>query len=174
VVLVQEIGDAERHGLEIQLEGSAAREHDDRRPGASIVGGADQLETIAIGQGGIDDADIECRVPQAHHAGLQVTCAVDGKADMRRGVEQVPGLQIVLLDLLDQQDPNRAAPRLRPSPGDVRIERAIATARLTDWRRTRLPRHKMASVPWLRRHSRAGRDKPAACFSRKGRPMQNR
>ena len=117
-LLVEEIGDAERHRPEIELERAGARQHDDRRPTAALGGEARELETVAVGQRLIDQADVEPARAQPGAAPVSRSRA-HSTVNSRWGAalkQSARGPEFLLVRL-DQQDPDRAAVERRPGCG---------------------------------------------------------
>ena len=105
--LVEEIGDAQGHGLEVEIERAGIRQQDDRGPAAAGLRGPHQLQAIAVGQGVVDQADVEAAGAQPRHSGLQIARPVDHEADVRRDLQQIARRLNRPGGRFDQQDPHR-------------------------------------------------------------------
>ena len=86
--LVEEIGDAERHRLQVELERAVLGQHHQRRAAAALLRGAHQLEAAAVGQRRVDQADVEAAAAQPLQAAGEIARAVDHEHEMRRGAQQ--------------------------------------------------------------------------------------
>ncbi len=149
-VLVEEIGHAEHHRLQVELERGGARQHDDRGPEAPLLRRPRELQAMAVGQAVVDQADVERARAQPPESGLEIGRPLDRELEMGRRLEPGPRGPEVGLVGLDQQDPDRPPPeqpraaRPRPTsrwPTRARPQALVhlpTTAR--SWAPTALPR----------------------------------
>ena len=107
--LIEKIGDAKRHRLDVQLEGAGSGQDDDRRPKATVVGGAHELEPLPLGQPGFEQTGVISAAAHPHQGVGDTARPIDREGDQTRCIQQVAGPSVVLLAVLDHENPDRFA-----------------------------------------------------------------
>jgi hypothetical protein len=101
--LHQVVGGAGVHGLQVGLPIGLPREHDDGDSAAAGAGGAQQLDAGLPSEIVVEQSDV-ADLRQLEEPVLPGSRPHDGEADAVPLREQVPGKQVVVLVVLDQQD----------------------------------------------------------------------
>jgi hypothetical protein len=116
--LVEEVRGAERHGLEVELEGRTPAQDDHRHPMLPALGDADDLQALAVRQGRLEQQDVELPLPQEGEPAREVGCPLQGEAGVRDRIEDLTRAAIVAIVGLDQQHAHGIGTRRRDATYD--------------------------------------------------------